>query len=72
MVQEEESADVIRKQWVILFARRKMQSRELPGLQMTGEKNEGKQAEKLRSEIFFKFGRNGKKRGVNRQAQELG
>lgn len=30
MVQEEESADVIRKQWVILFARRKMQSRELP------------------------------------------
>lgn len=31
MVQEKESADVIRKQWVILFARGKMQSGELLG-----------------------------------------
>lgn len=48
MVEEQERAKVIRKQWVISFAQRKMQ-RELPGPQ-TEETEGGKKKERVERE----------------------
>ena len=48
MVEEKESADIIRKQWVILFAQRRMQ-RELPASQTEGTEG-AKKEERVKRE----------------------